>query len=383
MIIHMDMDAFFAAIEQVTTPGLKNSPTIVHGSGERHSVVLTASYEARRFGIRSGIPLKKAKLLCPEGHFVKSNPEKYIYFASGIQNILHKYSRKVEIASIDEAYIEFDLHSISETIKTAIKIKTHILRQHKLTCSMGISTTRMFAKISTEIKKPNGLTCIPKNLIKKNIYTLPVGKIPGVGSKTEKFLNMIGIIRIGDLINKENQIPLLRLGKFGKNIIEAVKGERESIIFIQDNNCDEKSLSNEATLDFDTLDRNIIRKYVHKIIIKLSRRLRKRQLSARTIAVKIRYFDFKTILRQHSHIYPICREDQIFKIAFPLISDFLIKPVRLIGIKASNLLPVDNHQINLFDPNPDTRTDSLYKTIDVLKDRYGEEVILPAMCFKK
>ncbi|MEJ6950946.1 DNA polymerase IV [Natronospora cellulosivora (SeqCode)] len=374
-IMHIDMDAFFASVEQIDKPDLKGKPVIVGGTLlDKRGVVSAASYEARKYGVHSAMPIVKAKKLCPNGIFLPGNHQRYREMSKIIFNIFMKYTPLVEGISIDEAFLDLSgchrLFGDSRTIGK--KIKEEIKKETGLIASVGLASNKFLAKLSSDLDKPDGFFVIEENKVAEILDPLPVSKIWGVGKKTEKILKARGIETIARL--KELSIIDLEtlLGKTGKKLYHLSRGIDNRVVNVSN---EIKSISHEETYSDNLTDRRLIYASLMKMTAKVSRRLRKNDLSGFTVFIKVRYNDFTTKSRSISLKVNTNSTDIIYQTARKLLEKdkLLDKPVRLLGIGVSNIKNNDKKQLSLFEDN--IKKDELSKIIDNLKDRFGDSSI--------
>lgn len=334
------MDAFFAAIEQKRHPELVGKPVVIGGDGDptKRGVVSTASYEARKYGIHSAMPLRKAYRLCPEATFLPVDYDEYLKVSEKIKEILRSFTPLVEDVGIDEVFLDItDVDMESEEI--AKSIKERIRKEVGLTCSIGIGPNKLLAKISSDMKKPDGLTIISTADVKKLIWPLPVRKLWGVGPKTESRLKDIGINTIGDLAS----IPLERLieyfgESYGNYLYEASRGIDESPVVTY---WEPKSMSREITFQRDTDNWNIIAKNLAELSKVVVDYMKESGYKGKTVMIKIRFSDFKTYTRAKTLDDFTDSLEIVRKAAFEALGRIeLKKKVRLIGVRVSNLTKV-------------------------------------------
>jgi DNA polymerase-4 len=336
-ILHMDMDAFFAAVEQRRHPELKGKPVVIGGGGDptQRGVVSTASYEARKFGIHSAMPLRTAHKLCPQAVFLPVDYEEYSRVSEKIKEILREFSPVMEDVGIDEAFLD-----ISQTDRpsedTVREIKKRIRDETGLTCSIGIGPNKLLAKIASDMEKPDGLTMITEEDVASRIWPLPVRKLWGVGPKTEAYLKGIGIGTIGELAAMPPERLVEHLGKsYGTYLFEASRGRDESPLVTH---WEPKSSSRETTFQKDTDNWQVLAKTLAELIREVVDDLRKRGYSCRTVTVKMRFSDFKTYTRAKTLFEPVDLLEPIRRAAFDCLNRFeLKKRVRLIGVRLSGL----------------------------------------------
>ncbi len=376
-IIHVDMDAFFAQIEQRDNPGYKNKPLIVGGPVNR-GVISSASYEARAYGLHSGMPLYKAKKLCPRGIYVPVNMEKYLFESRIIRNIFYQFTPLVEPIGCDEAFLDVTgcEKLFGKVFDIAKKIKGAIYEKTNLISSAGIGSNKFFAKLASNLGKPNGLTVLENTPeIMSRIKMLPVSAIWGIGRSTEESLNKMGIKSMGDLASMPLEILKMKFKETGEFIYKMANGiDNRSVMPPSD----PKSIGREITLSKDTSDisdlRIIILRLIQKIVINLGRE----KCKGRTITVKIRFSDFTgtssriTISKYTDNIF------DIFKIVLSLIQkiDLVRKKVRMIGISVSGLKKYSLIEYGLFEK--DDKKDSISKTMYEINSRYGNNKIFVA-----
>ena len=337
-IIHIDMDAFYASVEQRDRPELRGKPVIVGWPGER-SVVCAASYEARKFGIHSAMPALRAKRLCPEAAFVHPDFTRYREVSQQIRRIFERHTPLVEPLSLDEAYLDVtqELTGIPSATEAAETIRREIREETHLTASAGVAPNKFLAKIASDWRKPDGLFVIRPHQVEAFLVTLPVRKIPGVGKATEKVMTEMGIATVGDLHRFSDAELVARFGKWGTRLWELARGIDEHPV---EPSRPRKSWSSENTFARDiTMDEvaNHIREEAHS----LWEALAQRKLVGRTVTVKLRTKDFKTATRRMTPETPPASGDDLARIGVELLTRFAFPSgslFRLAGIGASNFL---------------------------------------------
>jgi DNA polymerase IV len=336
-ILHIDMDAFFAAVEERRNPALTGKPVVIGGMGDpsRRGVVSTANYEARKFGVRSAMPLRTALKLCPRAVFLPVDYEAYEIASRIIKGVLKAVSPVMEDVGIDEAYLDVSLldddnERICERIKTGIREKTG------LSCSIGIAPNKLLAKIGSDLQKPDGLTVLTGSDIEARIWPLPVRKLYGVGPKTEEHLHGMGIRTIAELAALPEEALIRHFGpSYGHYLYEASRGIDESPLVTH---WEPKSFSRETTFQADVKDWQVIARTIAEQAREIVSDLRHRGYRARTVTLKVRYEDFRTITRNLSLAEAIGEEGMIRKAAFTCLKRVeLNRKVRLIGVRVSNL----------------------------------------------
>ncbi len=332
-IIHVDMDAFYASIEQKDHPELKNKPIAVGGNPDRRGVVCTASYEARRYGVRSAMPSKKAQLLCPHLIFMPVRMERYMEVSRQILEIFEDYTECIEPLSIDEAFLDV---TGRDGVKIGREIKSRIETELGLTASVGISMNKYLAKLASDYQKPNGVTVITEEEMERFLLPLPVRKLWGVGPKTENELKKLGIYYIKDLANYDQDIIIDRFGKKGFELLNFAKGKDDRLV---ENKYRRKSIGEETTFDTDIDDVNILLLYAEKYSRIFANNLKEKGLQIRTVTVKIKYEDFESITRSATLPTYTDNFQEIYQNASHTIQNKINmgKKVRLIGIQVSNI----------------------------------------------
>lgn len=336
------MDAFFAMVEEKRHPELTGKPVVVGGGGDptQRGVVSTASYEARKFGIHSAMPLRTAYKLCPHAVFLPVDYVEYSRVSEKIKDILRKFTPVIEDVGIDEAFL--DLSSVDKSSEEiAEEIKKRIIDQVGLTCSIGIAPNKLLAKIASDMEKPDGLTVITEDDIEKRIWPLAVRKLWGVGPKTEAYLKGMGFKTIGEIAS----LPLDRLtGEFGQSygnyLYEASRGIDESPLVTH---WEPKSVSRETTFQEDVKDWQVIAKTLVELTKDVVNSMKEEGYKGRTVTVKVRFSNFETHTRAKTFPEITDSLDQIRKGAFDCLSRFeLKKRVRLIGMRMGNLEKVED-----------------------------------------
>ncbi|MGE5559484.1 MAG: DNA polymerase IV [Chloroflexota bacterium] len=333
-IVHVDMDAFFASVEQRDHPELRGLPVVVGGSPKGRGVVSTASYEARRFGIRSAMPAAEAYARCPQAIFVRPNFRAYEEASRQIQGIFHDYSDLVEPMSLDEAYIDV---TGQDAVAIGRRIKERIHREVRLTASVGVSYNKFLAKIASDLEKPGGFTVIDEKRAAELLPTLPVRKLPGVGAKSEDELQRIGIYTVADLQRSGPELLTRLFGRRGLELAQLAQGIDERPVGVGG---EAKSISEETTFDQDVKDRTQLEQVLSQYADSLCRQLVRGGLRIRTVTIKARYEDFTNITRSFTLPDYTCDPDKVRATAFQLLDkvDLAHHRVRLIGLHLANFL---------------------------------------------
>jgi len=373
-IIHADMDAFFAEVERIDNPEIEGKAVIIGGVGlGDRGVVSTASYEARKYGVHSAMPIAAAKKLCPDGIYLPARHKRYSQMSAEIFDILTKYTPLVEKISIDEAFLDIKgcERLYGNSLQIAEKIKDDVYSQTGLKISIGLSVNKFLAKLASDFDKPDGLTVVPAEDIKNFLRDLHIERIWGVGSKFKKSLSEIGVNYVKDIWPYSlNELENL-FGKSGVKLYYLSRGIDERKVEVRN---EIKSVSHEETF-FDNLsDYSEIMAYLFKLSEKVYFRLRENNFYGKTIFIKIRYDNFNTISRQISFQRSFNSTDEIYKFSKKLIdnNNLLDKEIRLLGVGVSGLVDENNRQLNLFEDNKgDSEKKNLDKVVDNLKRKYG------------
>jgi DNA polymerase-4 len=336
-ILHMDMDAFFAAVEQKRRPELIGKPVIVGGSGDptKRGVVSTASYEARKYGVHSAMPLRTAYKLCPEGVFLAVDFREYSRVSEIVKSVLRRFSPVMEDVGIDEAYLDIS-DSAEASEQVAMEIKRGIREATGLTCSVGIAPNKLLAKIASDLQKPDGLTVITENDITARIWPLPVRKLTGVGPKTEARLKAMGVVFIGELAARSKEELIDRFGdSYGIWLYESSRGIDDRPLVTH---WEPRSLSRETTFERDVADWQVLARTLVELEKEIVADILKRGYRAKTVTIKIRFSDFETHTRAHTLDAATDSQDAIRRAAFECMKRIEFKKkVRLIGIRLSGL----------------------------------------------
>ena len=371
IILHIDMDAFFISVEQRDHPSLRGKPAAVCGSLSR-SVVTSATYEARSYGIRAGMSIQEAKRRCPPLILVKGNHSKYTETASRIFSILKKYTPLVEVASIDEAYLDItqSLVLFQSSLHIAQSIKDQIREKEELTCSIGVAPNKLLAKLGSGLKKPDGLVVIQKGDVQGIMKDLPVSKLYGIGPKLTEELNSIGIATCSQLGRFPVSVLSKRFGVIGERLHEMGLGIDDGPVVPFDEEEDAKSISHSVTLEADTSDPKLLRKVLLQLSERVSRRMRRERFYGKRIAITVRYADFFTFSKQKTLSKWMMSGNEIFEQAFEIFESISHpKPIRLLGVGMS-LLKKEWCQLDLFEKRE--KKDNLLKAMDRVNERFGD-----------
>lgn len=379
-IFHVDMDAFFVSVEELYDPSLKGKPVVVGGRPDQRGVVSAASYAARKFGVHSAMPLRTAYKLCPHAIFIDVHRERYSEYSARVHAVLDGFSPVVEMASVDEAYLDLTGASrlYGPPLAAAHKLHQRIKAATKLNCSIGVSGSRMVSKVASDQAKPNGVLWIVPGSEAAFLAPLAVRKIPGVGKVSEKQLHSLGIRKVGDLARLDEKFLEERFGKWGLALAGKSRGFDAGGWFDTELGAYEepKSISHEHTFDEDTCSLDLIETTLAHMSEKVGRRLREHGLHARTIQLKLRASDFATITRAESLEHSTQLDTEIFDVARALFRANW-KPaaaIRLIGVHASGF-EAQQGQLSLLDGNKNERWHKALFAVDKLRDKFGESSV--------
>ncbi|HTZ95026.1 MAG TPA: DNA polymerase IV [Terriglobales bacterium] len=379
-IFHVDMDAFFVSVEELFDPSLKGKAVVVGGQRNERGVVSAASYEARKFGVHSAMPLRTAAKLCPHAIFVNGHPERYRECSERVHRVLSSFSPLVEMASIDEAYLDMSgterLHG--PCFSAAHNLHKKIKAETQLNCSIGIGTSRLIAKVASAKAKPHGILWAVPGQEAKFLAPLDVRDIPGVGEVTEKNLNSLGIYRVGDLARFDDTYLEDHFGKWGLALAGKARGEDAGGWFdtAVGADLDAKSMSHEHTYNEDTADLEKIESTLMRLSEMVGRRLREAGFHARTIQLKLRYKDFTTLTRAHTLPAPTQLDTEIFEQVRNLFRKnwHAGREVRLLGVQASHF-DMQASQGELIEAERRQRWRQALSAADRLRDKFGESSV--------
>jgi DNA polymerase-4 len=373
------MDAFFVSVEELFDPSLRGKAVVVGGKPNQRGVVSAASYEARKFGVHSAMPLRTAFRLCPHAIFLEGNRSRYVEYSHRVHEILQSFTPNVEMASIDEAYLDVTgtsrLHG--PPLRAAHRLHQAIKAHTQLNCSIGVATSRMVAKVCSDQAKPNGILWVIPGHEARFLAPLDVRRIPGVGKVTEKHLHEIGIHRVGDLAHLDEHFLGQRFGKWGLALAGKSRGEDAGAWFDTPVGEQEgpKSISHEHTYLEDTSDHETLESTLARLTEMVGRRLREHGLWARTVQLKLRYKDFSTITRAHTL-------DQVTQVDVAILAEIRVlfarnwngKPVRLLGVQVSGFED-GAKQMSLLDEGRSERWSKALKAADAMRDKFGEDSV--------
>jgi len=377
-IFHVDMDAFFVSVEELSDPSLKGKAVVVGGQRDERGVVSAASYEARKFGVHSAMPLRTAAKLCPHAIFVDGHPDRYRECSAKVYEVLNTFSPLVEMASIDEAYLDMTgtdrLHG--PPLRAAHALHNKVKSETQLNCSIGIGASRLIAKVSSAKAKPNGVLWVIPGQEAKFLAPLDVRDIPGVGKVMEQNLHALGIHQVADLARLEEDVLEEHFGKWGLALAGKARGEDAGGWFDTEvgEHSDPKSISHEHTFNEDTANPVQLETTLMRLTEMVARRLREHSFYARTIQLKLRYKDFTTITRAHSLAAPTQLDTEIFEQIRILFRKNWKKgaDIRLLGVQVSSFEEAAPGQLDLLDDGRHQRWQQALAAADRLRDKFGE-----------
>ena len=396
-IFHVDMDAFFVSVEELRDPSLKGKPVVVGGQPNERGVVSAASYAARKFGVHSAMPLRTAYKLCPQAIFLDGHPERYREASLRVREVLESFSPQVEMASIDEAYLDMTgterLHG--PPLRSAHALHEKMKSETQLNCSIGIGSSRLVAKISSDQGKPNGICYVLAGCEQAFLGPLEVRKIPGVGKVTEKNLHDLGIHTVGDLAKLDDDFLEEKFGKWGLAMAGKSRGEDaggyfEGGVSYSEDEDDPKSISHETTFPEDTRDAELLESTLAKLSEMVARRLRDHGLRARNVSLKLRTSDFATITRAHTLDAPTQLDPEIAAVVQKLFRENWkavrgkYPAIRLLGVKVADFHTAEHAegdgQLSLLPEEgsaakPASRWENALNAADLLREKYGDGAI--------
>jgi DNA polymerase-4 len=382
-ILHVDMDAFFASVEQVHDPSLKGKPVIVGGTvDDRRGVVSTASYEAREFGVHSAMPLSEAKRRCPHGIFMRGNHDRYRVASQAVIGVLRTVTPTVQVASIDEAYLDLTgslkLFGGEEVIAAYIKEQIHDATS--LTCTIGIAANKLVAKIASAHGKPDGYLRIAQGDEASFLAPLPIEALPGIGTKTQAPLKRLGIQTVGELAVFDSPLLQRTMGPSSQRLQRMARGESNSTVRPQTT---AKSISRETTFAEDRIDWPGIESTLAGLAERAAHALRQQGLEARHVTLKVRYADFQTLTFGKSLTNPTAIDQEFIHALNTLIPKAKARrtPIRLIGLTLGTFTD-GQHQLALFDNENNDAWNRVLSSVDRVRDRHGLSILKTARAIR-
>lgn len=385
-ILHVDLDAFFASVEQLDDPALAGRPVLVGGTGPR-GVVAAASYEARAFGCRSAMPTAVARRLCPHAVVVKPRGDRYSELSRRVFELLESATPLIQPLSIDEAFLDVtgSVRLLGEGRAIGEKLREAIKRETGLTASVGVAPNKFLAKLASDLEKPDGLVVIEPQRVREVLDPLPVSRIPGVGPAAEKRLHGVGVRTIGELARLPEGVASSRLGSFGSYVWRLAQGEDDRPVTPDR---EAKSIGHERTFGADLEDAEEVRAVMLREAEDVARRVRRHGLCAKGVTVKIRFGDFKTITRSATLECPTDSTKELAASALRLFDAWTetegFRPVRLIGVTATHLSRGGQAQLSLFDaPKSREKQAALDKAADEIAAKFGKDAIRSARAVRR
>ncbi len=387
IIFHVDMNSFYASVEMAYDPSLRGKPLAIAGNvEERKGIVVTCSYEARAFGVKTTMPLWEAKQKCPQLIVRKPNFDRYRKSSGAMFDLLRQYTDLVEPVSIDEGYMDVTSCSGSLTpIQIAEEIQNRLNKELLLPCSIGIAPNKFLAKMASDMKKPMGITILRKRELSTKLWPMEVGQMHGVGSKTAEKLNSIQITTIGELAHGNDYQLKFLLGINGERLKKRANGEDNRPVD-PESVSEFKSIGNSTTLPKDTDDERVIEKTIEKLASSVSARMDRKSVLSNNIQLMIRYGIHHTVTRSRKLSNPIESVNHIKEAAmFLLKKHWNGEPIRLLGVTAQDLVEKDDSvkQLDLFTFQEDAKKEPLHKTLQDLQEKYGKGIIKKGIRNKK
>ena len=385
IIFHVDMDAFFASCEEAINPSLKNKPLVVGGNKkDRRGIVSCPNYLARAKGVKTAMPLTKAIRLVPEANFIRGTRGLYSDFSKKVLKILQKYTPVLQQVSIDEAYLDVTevLHEFEGNYKKlAITIKNDIKNTLNITCSIGIASNKVCAKIASKMNKPDGITLVPFGKEKEFLSKLPIEVIPGVGKSTQEKLKKYGINLIKDILKFDRSFYDEEVRMHTTYLMSVARGEDEREV--HSGQGERKSLSHEHTLYEDTNDMDFLEKELYSLLEKSCTRLRRHKLKGKTLTVKVKYYDFKVNQKAFTRKKYSNLEQDFYDDAVVLLNKLMAngKKIRLLGVRYSELKEDSSIQESLF--FDDERFEVVSEKMDEIRKKYNYDIIKFGKNFKQ
>lgn len=393
VVLHLDMDAFFASVEEKLNPRLRGKPLCVGGELDRRGVVSSANYAARPFGIRAGMPIAEARRLCPHAVFVEGNPQKYVHISLQVLETLKSFTPAVEPFSIDEAFLDLtQIHYpgrphaeerdpaalLDSAIPVANAIQRAVVRRVGLTATIGVAPNKYIAKMASGIRKPQGLTVLTVGRYREHFWSRGVEELWGIGEKTKEALGKLGIRTIAQLARFPRELLTYHFGLNGERMQEAALGQDENPVVPYYEGVPVKSMGHEVTLPEDVSDRDSLHSQLLRLSDMVGRRLRQDGYLGRIVAVKFRDVKFRTTIRQRALPAVVDDEHSIYKTAVALLDEHWNgRALRLIGVSVSGLVSAEGlYQHRLFDGEEHRR--KMLEAVDSLRDRFGDHALVKA-----
>ena len=377
MILHVDMDAFYASVEEREDPALKGRPVVVGGSAKGRGVVSAANYEARKFGVHSAMPAAHAHALCPQAVFIKPRHELYAQVSGQIRAVFQRYTPLVEPLALDEAFLDVGASErlFGPAADVAARIKRDIRTELDLVASVGVATSKFIAKLASDHDKPDGLTVVAPGDEQIFLDPLPVGCLWGVGRASGRIFETLGIATVGELRRHSPELLKTHFGRHGEHLWKLANAIDERSV-VPDSRA--KSISHETTFSDDITDHSVLRAVLMRLTEQVGQRLRRHRLLSRTAGIKVRYSDFHTITKARSFAQPTDATQLLWQAASELLGESLQrehKPVRLLGVGASALQTEPARQPDLFDTPVQHDLGRIDTVVDSVNQRFGDAAL--------
>jgi len=379
VVFHVDMDAFFVSVEELFNPSLRGKAVVVGGKPNQRGVVAAASYEARKYGVHSALPLRTAYKLCPQAVFLDGHPERYRQYSHKVREVLCSFTPRMEMASIDEAYLDMSgtRRRLGPPLAAAHAVHEAVRTETGLRCSIGAATSRLVAKVCSDQAKPNGVLWISPGREARFLAPLDIRKIPGVGKVAEERLHACGVRKVRDLAKLEEGLLSQRFGRWGLTLAGKARGEDAGGWFDSEigEHANPKSISHEHTFRDDTAEIETLDGVLARLTEIVARRLREQRLFARTVQIKLRYSDFSTFTRARTLEYATeIDRDLLREVRSLFQANWTGKPIRLLGVYVSSLEEKEG-QLSLLDQEGTQRWREALAAADRLRNRFGDDSV--------
>jgi DNA polymerase-4 len=377
MILHVDMDAFYASVEELDDPGLVGQPVVVGGTPDGRGVVAAANYAARRYGIHSAMPAAQARRLCPHAVFIRSRMDRYVEVSRELRDIFARYTPLLEPLSLDEAFLDVtsSLRLFGDGQAIARRIKEEIRDELGLVASVGVAPNKFLAKLASDLDKPDGLVVVPTDAIEAFLEPLPVSRLWGVGKVSNRDLAEMGVYTIGDLRRLPEELLVSRFAKSAAHWARLARGIDDRRV-VPDR--DAKSISHETTFATDIGDAEVLKSWLLELTEQVATRLRRQGLRGKTVFIKVRYADFHTVTRSESLDAPSNVTRELYVTAARLLQAQLARsprPVRLLGMGASGITSEELEQGQLFETEDREQQRRIDTVVDSIKSRFGNRAL--------
>ncbi len=377
MILHVDMDAFYASVEELDDPGLVGQPVVVGGTPDGRGVVAAANYAARRYGIHSAMPAARARRLCPHAVFIRSRMDRYVEVSRELRDIFARYTPLLEPLSLDEAFLDVtsSLRLFGDGQAIARRIKEEIRDELGLVASVGVAPNKFLAKLASDLDKPDGLVVVPTDAIEAFLEPLPVSRLWGVGKVSNRDLAEMGVYTIGDLRRLPEELLVSRFAKSAAHWARLARGIDDRRV-VPDR--DAKSISHETTFATDIGDAEVLKSWLLELTEQAATRLRRQGLRGKTVFIKVRYADFHTVTRSESLDAPSNVTRELYVTAARLLQTQLARsprPVRLLGMGASGITSEELEQGQLFETEDREQQRRIDTVVDSIKSRFGNRAL--------